>query len=381
MNTEYRNKLYNRIKDVFEKEDTQERQGFMEARENFENKQTTAFELARQVVERSYPMEDVATLRHFKKKYGDPCDVVAKDKCFYFSHSEDVDEDGDKKETQSHFDFGLFGNLNGSEYGDPCDVVAKDKCFNFAHSEDVDEDGEKKETQSHFDFGLYGNLNGNEHSGTEDSQHFAHAYYREELKAESLNPDIIAQQNGKNDNPHKTKHIEANNKFLGKGSSSGHYYNDDNVGGLCKDFNAPYYLDVIGTSHCRSRAIACTKDEYNIFLAWRTAKANVVSKHQTWIDSLTKQTDQLKIGLKAYRYLHEGIELAKELGIEVDEAELVRTNSTGLTIFNPSNLASMIKGMKNKNISREDKIRQRLEYEGKMGLDVEQHLNQKESIN
>ena len=37
MNTEYRNKLYNRIKDVFEKEDTQERQGFLEARENFEN--------------------------------------------------------------------------------------------------------------------------------------------------------------------------------------------------------------------------------------------------------------------------------------------------------------------------------------------------------
>ena len=29
MNTEYRNKLYNRIKDVFEKEDTQERQGFL----------------------------------------------------------------------------------------------------------------------------------------------------------------------------------------------------------------------------------------------------------------------------------------------------------------------------------------------------------------
>ena len=68
MNTEYRNKLYNRIKDVFEKEDTQERQGFLEARENFENQQTTAFELARQVVERAYPMEDVNTLRQFKKK-------------------------------------------------------------------------------------------------------------------------------------------------------------------------------------------------------------------------------------------------------------------------------------------------------------------------
>ena len=35
MNTEYRNKLFNRIKDVFEKEETQERQSFLQARENF----------------------------------------------------------------------------------------------------------------------------------------------------------------------------------------------------------------------------------------------------------------------------------------------------------------------------------------------------------
>ena len=332
MNTEYRNKLYNRIKDVFEKEETQEQQAFLQSRENFNCMQDNTFKLARQVVERSYPTDDVATLRKFKKKYGDPCDVVAKDKCFYFSHSEDVDDEGEKKETQSHFDFGLYGNLNGNEYG-----------------------------------------------GDEDSMHFAHAYYREELKAKGLNPDIIAQQNGKDDNPHKTKHIEANNKFLGKGSS--HYSSNCNNIGMTDKFNKQFELDVIGTSHCRSRAIACTKDEYQQFEAWRMAKANVVSKHQTWIDSIIKQTDQLKIGLKAYRYLSEGIELAKELGIELDEAELVRTNSTGLTIYNPSNLASMIKGMKNKNVSRADKIKQRLEYEGKMGLDVEQHLNQKESIN
>ena len=313
MNTEYRNKLFNKIKDVFEKEETQEQQAFLQARENFNESQKNTFELARQVVERSYPTDDVATLRKFKRKYGDPCDVVAKDKCFYFAHSEDVDDDGKEKETKSHFDFSLFGNLNGNEYG-----------------------------------------NG------EDSQHFAHAYYREELKAKGHNPDIIAQQNGKNENPHKTKHVEANNMFLGKSS---HRSSDESGIGITKQFDDQYQLDVIGTSYCRSRAIACTKDEYNIFLAWRSAKANVVSKHQTWIDSITKQTDQLKIGLKAYRYLSEGIELAKELGIELDEAELIRTNSTGLTIYNPSNLASMIKGMKNKTQTREDKIKARLQYE------------------
>ena len=311
MNTEYRNKLYNRIKDVFEKEDTQERQAFMEARETFTETQGHAFDVARAVVERAYPSTDVATLRHFKKKYGDPCDVVAKDKCFYFSHSEDVDDEGETKETKSHFDFGLYGNLNGNEYG-----------------------------------------NG------EDSEHFAHAYYREELKAQGHNPDIIAQQNGKDNNPHKTKHIDANNKFLGKSR-----YGNDNEIGIEKNYNDQFYLDVIGTSHCRSRAIACTKKEYEIFLMWREAKAKVVSTHQTWIDSVMKQAEQLKIGLKAYRYLSEGIELAKELGIEVDEAELVRTNSTGLTIYNPTNLANLIKGMKNKTQTREQKIALRKQYE------------------
>ena len=59
--------------------------------------QKSTFELAKQVVERSYPKEDVDTLRVFKKKYGDPCDVVAKDKCFYFAHQEDVDDEGEKQ--------------------------------------------------------------------------------------------------------------------------------------------------------------------------------------------------------------------------------------------------------------------------------------------
>jgi hypothetical protein len=312
MNTEYRNKFYNRIKDVFEKEETQEQQAFLQARENFDVAQKTTFDLAKQVVERSYPTEDVNTLRVFKKKYGDPCDVVAKDKCFYFAHQEDVNDEGEKEETKSHFDFGLFGNLNGQEY-----------------------------------------------NGGEDTDHFAHAYFREELKEKGCNPDIIAQQSGKDSNPHKTKHVDMCNKALGK-DSRGH--NDDSIG-MTKDFNAPFYADVIGTSYCRSRAIACTKDEYEVFEHWRMAKAKVVSTHQTWINSIMKQCDQLKIGLKAYRYLSEGIELASELGIKLDEAELVKTNSTGLTIYNPTNLANMIKGMKNKEQTREQKIYERMKYE------------------
>jgi len=313
MNTELRNKLFNKIKNVFENEDTQEREAFLMAREEVDSQYGIASTLAKEVVERSYPTDDVATLRHFKTKYGQPCDVVAKDKCFYFAHNEDVNEDQEIEEVKSHFDFGLFGNLNGSEYS------------------------------------------------SDDGKKFAVAYYREELKAKDCNPDIFAQQNENKDNPHKTKHVDECMKALGYSHSS--YGSSDDSIGMAKEFDSPYYLDVIGTSYCRSRAIACTKNEYEQFETWRIAKGNLVSKHQTWIDTIQKQCDQLKIGLKAYRYLSEGIELATELGIQVDEAELIRTNSTGLTIYNPSNLASMIKGMKNKHQSREAKILARKQYE------------------
>ena len=149
MNTELRNKLFNKIKNVFENEDTQEREAYLQAREDVDKHYVVAHQLAKEVVERSYPPEDVAVLRQFKKKYGQPCDVVAKDKCFYFAHNEDVDEDNEQVETKSHFDFGLFGNLNGSEYS------------------------------------------------SDEGKKFAVAYYREELKAKDCNPDIYAQQNEK----------------------------------------------------------------------------------------------------------------------------------------------------------------------------------------
>ena len=311
LNTELRNKLFNKIKNVFEEENTQEKEAFLLARENVNQQYETAFELARQIVERAYPIDDVKVLRHFKSKYGQPCDVVAKDKCFYFAHTENVDEEDKEVETKSHFDFGLFGNLTGSEYS------------------------------------------------SDEGQKFAYAYYRDELKEKGLNPDILAQQNDKQDNPHKTKHIDANNKALGFSSS----YHSENNTGMTKAFNDNFLLDVIGTSYCRSRTIACTKDEYERLEQWRVAKSQLVSTHQKWIDSITKQCDELKIGLKAYRYMSEAIELADALGIKVDEAELIRTNSTGLTIYNPINLAERIKGMKNKHMSREAKILARQKYE------------------
>jgi len=324
MNTEFRNKILNRYVEHAEIENTQEREAFNQARENVDLMYPKAFELAKLVVGRAYPSDDVDTCKSLKRKYGQPLDVVAKDKCFYFSYAKDEleeDEDENDRNVSEHFDFGLFGSTGTSEY-----------------------------------------------SGSETGKQFAYAYKREELKAKDCNPDILAQQNGKDDNPYKTKHIEANDKALGFSNYSRYNSDDDNNVGISKEFDSQFYLDIIGTSHCRSRTIACNREEFLIFKMLKQAKSNVITCHQKWIDSIEKQKQTMKTGLKAYRYLSEGVELMKELDIEIDEAELVRCNSTGLTLYNPVNLASMIKGMKNTTMTREQKIAIRKEYEKQNNL-------------
>ena len=319
MNTEFRNKILNRYVDHAEKENTQERESYLQSIEQVDVAYKNAFMLAELVVKRAYPKEDVDLCKSLKQKYGQPLDVVAKDKCFYFSYAKDKledDENEDDRNVSEHFDFGLFGSVGGSSYSD------------------------------------------------DTGKQFAYAYKREELKAKNCNPDILAQQNGKDDNPHKTKHIDANDKALGySGRYSSYNSDDDNHIGISKEFDSQFYLDIIGTSHCRSRTIACTRQEFEVFKMLKQAKSNVITCHQKWIDSIEKQKQAMKTGLKAYRYLSEGVELMTELGITIDEAELVRVNSTGLTIYNPVNLASMIKGMKNTTMTREQKIAFRKQYE------------------
>ena len=93
-----------------------------------------------------------------------------------------------------------------------------------------------------------------------------------------------------------------------------------------------------------------------------TKKGHLITCHQKWIESVLNQMKEIKLGLKGYKYLDEAIELCTELGLSVNDAEIIRTNSTGLVIYNPKNLADRIKGMKNKNISREQKIALRKAY-------------------
>ena len=184
-------------------------------------------------------------------------------------------------------------------------------------------------------------------------------YY--ELKAQdNCNPDILIEQEGKDMNPHLTKYVDANNKYLGNDNAS-----------YGKQWNEKYQLDLIGREYCRDRSIACNQEQFELLKCWKQQKGQFVMAHRNWIKSILDQMKEIKIGLKGYKYLDEAIELATELGLNISDAEIIRTNSTGLVIYNPKNLADRIKGMKNKrikgmknkNTSREDKIKARLLYE------------------
>ena len=324
MNDEYRKKIINRYIDHAESEDTLEKQAYDTCKKEVEENYTKAFTLAKEVVERSYRPDDVELCQMLKDRYGSAVDVVAKDKCFYFSMAQGMDTEenssyGNNNEHSEHIDFGLFGSTDSRNYG---------------------ESGEK----------------------------FAFAYCRDVLKAKGLNADIYPQQKDNSDNPHKSQHVEACKQELGYSNYHSHNSSNDNNTGLTNQFDSQFYLDIIGTSHCRSRTIACQPHEFSVFQMFKKKKAQLISSHETWISTIEEQRKAMMTGLKAYRYLDEGVELMNELGVQCDESDLITVNSTGLSMYNPVNLADMVKGMKNKTMTREQKIAEREAYNNEIAL-------------
>ena len=308
LNQEYRNKIANRLRVHLEQEDTQEKEAYLKAREEMKPLQDITWKLAEQIVRRHYTPEDVKMAYHLQNKF-DNVNTIAKDSCFHFGYQGQV-EDRDENDKP----------------------IMKDKYI-----------------ESHFDFKLNGNINGEEHSKSED---FGYAYFRDELKGrEGCNPDINIEMKDKPSNPHQTKFCDANDKYLGTNGGR------ENQTSYAREWNNDYVLDLIGREYCRDRSIACTKDEYQTLMFWQQKKGQLITCLQKWIESILQQMNEvIKPCLKSWKYLDEAIEFATESGLNITDAEIIRTNSTCLTLYNPKNAAAMLKGMKNKNVSREQKI-------------------------
>jgi len=314
LNQEYRNKIANRMRVHLEQEDTIEKQNYDNLKAQQIDINDNAWKVAEKIVRRHYTDEDVKKAQYLQDKF-ENVDTIAKDSCFHFHY---------------------LGTKETRDYDNNPKV-------------------EEATIEKHFDFRLNGSFDTDSNSSySRDDSGYGYALFRDELKAQDdCNPDILIEQEGKDNNPHKTKYVDNNNKYLG----------DDDTG-YGKEWNSKYQLDLIGRNYCRDRSIACTKQEFQFLINWKVAKANFVMAHHKWISSILQQMKEIKIGLKGYKYLDEAIELSTELGLNINDAEIIRTNSTGLTIYNPKNLADRVKGMKNKKEqTREEKIKARLLYE------------------
>jgi len=288
LNTDIRKKIGGLILSHFENEKTTELENFVSAKQDIDTAYSSAFKIAQSVVSRAYPKNDVATLQAFKKKYGSACDVVAKDSCFYFANTEmktDTEKDDDVAE---HFDFKMDASLSGRF--------------------------------DNIDFGI--------------------AYYRNEIKNAGINPEINIQQKAKEnwENPNWTQEKDKIKKFLGINSE----------GGLYQEWKDKFSLDVIGTSYCRTRTIPCFNSEFNEMKVFKLAKESFVNAHYTWAENIFKDMRDIHNALKDYKYIKDAIDLCGALGLDVNENKLQRTAGVSLTIYQPENLANLIKSRRAK---------------------------------
>ena len=316
LNNEYRNKIANRIKVHLFQEDTQEKRNYDELKAKQIDINDNAWKVAENIVRRHYTLDDVEKAYYLQNKF-ENVSTIAKDSCFHFHY---------------------MGQKEERDYDNNVKLVPST-------------------IEKHFDFRLNGSFDlDNNYSSNRDSS-YGFALFRDEINAQdNCNADILIEQEGKDDNPHKRKFVDNNNEYLGL---SGGRDNETKYG---KEWNEKYQLDLIGRDYCRDRSIACSKEEFDFLISWKQAKGQFVIAHEKWVNSVLKQMREIKIGLKGYKYLDEAIELSNELGLAITDAEIIRTNSTGLVIYNPKNLAERIKGMKNTQKTREQKSAERVAY-------------------
>jgi len=241
--------------------DTEEKEAFKQSRDDAKSTMQSSFATCKEVVERRFPLEDVATLQSLQKKHN-TINAVGRDSCFFFKVTDApkvLDSDNDEVDKSKHFSFELDGSVTG-DYGS-----------------------------------RYGSGSSN------NGKNFAYAMYREDMKAVGLNPDCNIEAdlqaeksdtryNSRNSNPYLSQCRNDNHHWLQGGQGGGDKY------GSWKD---DYALHIIGTGGCRSRAIPCSDLEFAKFEMMIGAKQEVVNTHTQWIKTVVARVSRFKEIIKS----------------------------------------------------------------------------------
>ena len=133
-----------------------------------------AWKVAEKIVRRHYTLDDVAKAQYLQNKF-ENVDTIAKDSCFHFHY---------------------IGMKEDRDYDDK--PIMKEATI-----------------EKHFDFRLNGDIDLENNSSYSKDNEYGYALFRDELKAQdNCNPDILIEQEGKDNNPHRTKYVENNNNYL-----------------------------------------------------------------------------------------------------------------------------------------------------------------------
>ena len=321
------------IRPYIEQENTQEREAYLQAREKIKPLQDVTCKLAKEIVRKHYTPEDIKMAYHLQNKF-DNVDTIAKDSCFHFGYMNSPV--GEVRDTDGEY-----------------------------NSEGRHNNQDDKYITKHFDFRLNGNINGNEYAKQND---FAYAYFRDELKGkvnkgEKCNPDInIEQKWGKGDgeenqsNPHWTQVDHANERELGLSGGK------ENQTCYAREWNDDYQLDLIGREYCRDRQLNCSPKEFEILMTWQVAKSKLIQCHTTWIETILEQMKVIKGGLRDHIYLEQSIDMCKEMGLTINETDILATTSKGIVVSN-KDIVNHLATLKNKKVTRDQKILARQIYD------------------
>ena len=262
LNAEKRRSLVIDFRKHCESLDTHEKEEFKQSREDAKSTIDSSFETCTNVVQRRFPLEDVATLQSLQKKHN-TINAVGTDSCFFFKVTDApkvLDRYNDEVDKSKHFSWELDGSIDG-DYGS-----------------------------------RYGSGSSN------NGKNFAYAMYREEMKAVGLNPDCNIEADIQAESKSSDqRYSRTTNPYLSQCRNDNQHWLQGGQGGTnhFQSWKDKHALYIIGTGGCRSRAIPCTDLEFAKFEMMIQAKQNVVTKHTKWIQTVVARVNRFKEVIKS----------------------------------------------------------------------------------
>jgi len=318
LNAQKRKSLVNDYRRHCEAQHSHEKEDFFDSREKATDIIDSSFATMKEVVEKRFKLDDVATLQRLQRDYN-TVNAVGTDSCFFMKvlDTKVLDEHGDEEDKSNHFSWELDGAFDGANYR------------------------------------RYGSSN--------SGKNFAYSMYREDMKKVGLNPDCNIENDLKSETDVSSNYSRRrdNNPYLAQCRNDNHTWLQGGQGGtnLYDEWKDKYQLHIIGTGGCRSRAIPCSDLEYAKFEMMHQAKQDVVLKHTKWIQTIVAKVKRFEQGIKQMTKFSQVEKFAKHSKVNWQISPEILADKIGMDIVvSIDDLADSIDSIGKPKQTREEKI-------------------------